>query len=114
MTVEEIIARATGGDLRDGETIIEALEKSGYVVVPKEPPRGLLISMAIRDNHAFLVTPHTFENGIITSGVNPEHRESVLSSMRQLYEEVVGTGFWSHERDAGYVESFNRAATRGK
>lgn len=79
----------------------------GYALVPVEPTRGRLISMAIRHNHAFLVNHDP--NAKWTSGVTKEHRESVLRSMRQLYEEAVGMGFYSPDREDSYVSSFEKA-----
>lgn len=120
-TVETVIARAMvwadepfeitdlGHELKQASRIIAALDAAGFSIVPKEPPPGLLISMAMRHNHAFLFAPQTVGGVRVGSGVPPEYRENVLSSMRQLHEEVVGTGFWSPGRDAGYVENFDRA-----
>ena len=90
------------------QAAISAIEQAGMAVVPVEPPRGLLVSMALRSKHDFLMAPQQLYSFTI-GGTKPEHRENVLSSMRQLHEEVVGTGFWSPDRDAGYVESFDRA-----
>lgn len=63
--------------------------------------------MAIRHDHAFLINPDP--NARWSSGVKPEHREAVLRSMKQLYEEAIGEGFYSPEREDGYVASFDKA-----
>ena len=94
--------------VRRANAALAALDAAGFVVVPKEPTKGKLISMAIRHNHAFLEPSQTI-NGMRIGGTPPEYRENVLTSMRQLHEEVVGTGFWSEDRNDGYVESFDRA-----
>lgn len=60
-------------------------ERSGdSVVVPVTPPPGLLNSMGMRHRHDFFMLPE-------------EQKDSIRRSMRQLHEEVVGTGFWNYE-----------------
>jgi len=98
---------------RIANEVLEALtsskpEQSGWKLVPKEPSRGRLISMAIRHNHAFLINPDPSATWW-SSGVKPEHRESILRNMKQLYEEAIGEGFYSPDKEAGYVTSFEKA-----
>jgi hypothetical protein len=98
---------------RIANEVLEALtagkpEQSGWKLVPKEPSRGRLISMAVRHNHAFLINPDPSATWW-SSGVKPEHRESILRNMKQLYEEAIGEGFYSPDKEAGYVTSFEKA-----
>jgi hypothetical protein len=92
-SIEAIIARALLGRTATAgaKAIIAALDAAGFVVVPKEPTKGLLTSMAIRHDHGFF------------AGYTDDEREAVLRSMRQLHEEVVGTGFYSPEREDDYL-----------
>lgn len=64
------------------------------IVLPKEPPRGLLISMALRTRHDFGLLPEA-------------EQERLIQSMRPLYEEVSGHGFW-HPDKAGFYDSLLR------
>lgn len=75
----------------------------GYALVPVKPSRGLLVSMAIRQNHAFLIDLNPDDP--LSPGVNPLFRENILASMAQLYEEAIGKGFHSPGRDHAYAES---------
>ncbi len=52
--------------------------------LPKEPPIGLLNSMAMRYRHDF---------GLLSVS----EQAAVLGTMRQLYEEVSGYGFFNWE-----------------
>ena len=87
----------------DVNLFIEELEKLGLVIVAVKPSRGLLVSMAVRWAHDFFV-PNNNSCGIST-GFSPSQRESLINSMSQLHEEVVGSGFWSIERDSDYANS---------
>lgn len=71
---------------------------SGLALLPKEPPAGLLVSMALRLNHGF---------GLC----GEDSRNAQLTSMRQVYEEVTGQGFWSPENDHRYT-AMTQAARR--
>lgn len=64
--------------------------------IPKEPPPGLLASMAMRYRHDFGIDA-TENDGPISVGVTPREREIILSQMRKLYDEVAGTGFFKWE-----------------
>ena len=67
------------------------------VSVPVEPPRELLMSMALRLDHG-LGCPGYYDQPIFGSGVGVTHAqrlESALSDMRKVYEEVTGQGFYS-------------------
>lgn len=72
--------------------------------LPEEPTPGLLMSMALRYDHA-LGCPGYYDQEIFAhSGVSHARRlECTLTTMRQLYEEVSGWGFYSTERESEYV-----------
>jgi hypothetical protein len=63
--------------------------------LPKEPPRGLLNSMALRYRHDFGIDRDP-EGGPLQCGTTPEERDAILRTMRQLYEEVAGNGFYQY------------------
>ena len=58
-------------------------------IAPREPSDGLLVSMAMRNNHGF---------GLLSESA----KASALIPMRQIHEEVVGIGFYRHDRDPKY------------
>ena len=76
---------------------------SEYISVPIEPSRGLLMSMAIRFDHG-LGIPGYYDGYLVkTPGVTHAQRlESTLITMRQLYEEVVGKGHYSTDKEEEY------------
>ena len=74
---------------------------------PTNPPKGLLISMAVRYDHSFLM-PSTFLNKTIDS------KNAVLTQMKQLYEEVSGNGFWKPENNDSYEIIFQKRINLGK
>jgi hypothetical protein len=61
--------------------------------LPKDPPAGLLISMAMRYRHDFGLRKSQ-SSGPLTCGVTDDERQAILATMRQLYEEVSGHGFY--------------------
>ena len=65
-----------------------------------EPSLGLLMSMEIRYDHALGIPGH-YDSGIYKHlGVTHQQRlENTISTMRQLWEEIAGQGFWSPEQD---------------
>lgn len=71
---------------------------------PKEPPLGLLMSMAMRYDHG-LGCPGYYDSPMFAGqGVSHAQRvESTLRTMRQLYEEVSGYGFYRPEKEADYA-----------
>lgn len=83
----------------------EALgRKGGWVMVPTVPTTGLLMSMAIRSDHG-LAIPGYYDQSFfgVERTTHAERLRSTLSQMRQLHEEVVGTGFYKPENDAEYA-----------
>lgn len=70
-------------------------QKRGQVSVPVEPPIELLRSMALRFDHA-LGVPGYYDQPMFVNGPSHQQRyDSAITVMRQLYEEVVGEGFYS-------------------
>lgn len=77
----------------------------GFVLVPVEPTPGLLMSMAIRGDHA-LGCPGYYDQEMFTAGGHVGHQrilEVAISEARKQHEEVVGTGFYTPEKEAGYA-----------
>lgn len=67
----------------------------GYVLVPIEPTDALLKSMAVRYDHGLAIDGYYDQELFAGSGISHARRlESALRTMRQLHEEVVGTGFY--------------------
>ncbi len=80
--------------------------------VPKEPPEGLLISMAVRYDHG-LGCPGYYDDSPVQLGPTHAQRlESTISTMRQLYEEVAGFGFYKPEKEASYVALRENPSTK--
>ena len=63
--------------------------------LPIEPPTHLLYSMAMRYRHDFGLARKE-EDGPLACGVTEAEREAILRTMRQLYEEVAGHGFFTY------------------
>lgn len=60
--------------------------------LPKDPPIGLLNSMALRYRHDFGLDAD--DTSPMSCGTTPAERDAILRVMRQLYEEVSGHGFY--------------------
>jgi hypothetical protein len=79
---------------------LSSLEAAGMVIVPKEPTEGLLRSMAIRYDHGLGVPGYYDQPMIAKYSVSHEQRiAGTITTMRQLHEEVVGTGFYRAKKD---------------
>ena len=61
--------------------------------LPKEPPPGLLVSMAMRYRHDFGLDAAD-DDGPISVGTTAKEREAILAQMRKFYDEVSGNGFF--------------------
>lgn len=73
-------------------------EDAPWPDLPDEPPSGLLMSMAIRFDHG-LGLPGYYDAAPFRSPGQPSHAQrldATLRTMRQLYEEVSGYGFYSN------------------
>lgn len=60
--------------------------------LPKEPPPALIESMCLRYAHDFGLDKDP--DVPLSCGWTPEGREALRRTMRQLYEEVAGHGFY--------------------
>lgn len=77
------------------------------VTIPIDPPDSLLKSMALRYNHAYGLSIGIDDSYITelrersplmgNQYLTSSERESILTTMRQLHEEVIGTGFYKYE-----------------
>ena len=79
--------------------------KAPWPDMPQEPPPGLLMSMAIRFDHG-LGVPGYYDQLLAAGAAVDRHAtrlESTLRTMRQLYEEVSGYGFYSKAKEAEYA-----------
>lgn len=70
--------------------------------LPKEPPPGLLVSMALRFDHG--LGCGGYYDALYGDGEHDKRMASTLGIMRQLYEEVSGQGFYSPEREDHYAK----------
>jgi hypothetical protein len=79
-------------------------------VLPKDPPLGLLMSMAVRSDHG-LGCPGYYDQPLLAKpGVTHAMRlEATLRNMSQIYEEVAGHGFYSPDKEPGYVDMYDAA-----
>lgn len=92
------------------EQLRAAAEAAGFVLVPKDPPPGLLMSVALRMDHA-LGCPGYYDN---LPGGHARRLERTISDARRAHEEITGAGFWSPEREAMYVAMQAEACKAGK
>lgn len=82
---------------------LKAMEEAGFVMVPVEPTDELLMSMAVRYDHALAVPGYYDQPILARPGVtHAKMLDATLTSMRQVHEEVVGTGFYSTETAPRY------------
>jgi hypothetical protein len=87
-----------------------AAQTDEYAWVPKEPPIGLLVSMAVCQDHDFGMPEKTedilnADYRIRFGKTVAEYQKDVLLKMKRLYNEVVGRGAWAPERDEFYTRS---------
>lgn len=76
--------------------------------LPKDPPPGLLMSMAMRYDHALAMRGFydQFERLGIGHGITHAQRlDGTLRQMRQIYEEVSGHGFYSPAKEDDYART---------
>jgi hypothetical protein len=67
----------------------------------KVPPRGLLLSIALRLDHS-LLAPVWFKAGSPPAEDRRRRIEMALSDARKVWEEVTGHGFWRPENNEDY------------
>lgn len=86
----------------DPDKLKDAMRAS---VLPADAPPGLLMSMAMRFDHG-LGVPGYYDSEMFQRPGQPSHAqrlEATLATMRQLYEEVSGRGFYRAALEAEYV-----------
>lgn len=72
--------------------------------LPKEPPIGLLMSMALRLDHGLGCPGYYDQEFLAMPGVSHARRvEVALENMRKVYEEIVGEGFYRPELEHNYA-----------
>jgi hypothetical protein len=76
---------------RDALDVVKEEIMSSFPL-PKEPPLGLLESMATRMRHDFGLDAD--DTSPMSSGFTEREREVLLNDMRKIYEEVSGHGFY--------------------
>lgn len=109
-----VIGNAQFGFARSREAFERALEEGGFVVVPKEPGPGVLMSMALRADHGLGCPGYYDQPMTATPGVTHARRlEVALEEARRQYEEVVGTGFYRPEREEEYRAMIAAAPSPG-
>lgn len=75
-----------------------AIIMEGKVLIPFEPTEALLESMAVRYDHG-LGCPGYYDQPMFKSDTSHQERlESTIRTMRQIHEEVVGAGFYKHDK----------------
>lgn len=82
------------------------LKERGYVIVPQKPTLGLLMSMAIRGDHA-LGVPGYYDQALFGDpqpGTHQLRLDAAFAEAKKLYEEIVGEGFYHPEREDRYIE----------
>ncbi len=82
----------------------------GSVKIPEEPSEGILMSMAMRYDHA-LGFPGFYDQDLTrTPGVTHAQRlASALTTMRKLYEEVARRGFYQDDKECFYASTAQAA-----
>lgn len=98
-TVEEVALEL----LAENEALRK--EREGKVLVSVAPSDGLLMSMAIRSDHALGCPGYYDQKGLGRPNNGVSHArmlECALGDMRKLHEEVVGAGFYSPEKESDY------------
>jgi hypothetical protein len=80
----------------------EAIGPDDQALVSRTPTDGLLMSMAIRYDHG-LGIPGYYDQPMFEGITHKQRLESTLRIMRQIHEEVVGTGFYNPAREEFYV-----------
>ena len=80
------------------------------VTIPTTPPDGLLMSMALRTDHA-LGCPGYYDQ--FEEGLHAKKLRAALDDMRRVYEEIVGGGFYSADQEA-YYQAMLSSSSQGE
>jgi hypothetical protein len=78
--------------------IIESIRNGDMCVIPKVPTIGILMSMALRRDHALGCPGYYDQFGQSHSRMV----EVALEDTKKQYEEIVGTGFYHADREDYY------------
>ena len=72
--------------------------------LPKTPPPGLLMSMAVRYDHG-LGCPGYYDQPLLARNglTHADRLKLALQNMAKIYEEVSGYGFYKPDKEDGYV-----------
>ena len=85
-------------------------------LLPKNPPIGLLMSMAMRHDHA-IGAPGYYDQPIFSRQRGLiSHRDRVnltIQEMGKLYEEVAGHGFYRPSREKEYAKRLEECRRTG-
>lgn len=85
------------------------------VTIPVKPTDGLLMSMAIRYDHALGCDGYYDHPLFADSGITHKERlDGAIRRMRQLHEEVVGAGFYRPEKESDYAAMKTAAPSDGR
>lgn len=87
------------------EAALQANQPVGHVLVPVEPTPGLLMSMAMRADHA-LGCPGYYDQLMFKVPGHVDHQrmlDAAIADARKQHQEVVGTGFYAPEREGHYA-----------
>lgn len=101
--IHEILQQLDEGDelQRQAADLIRNLSgevPKEFILVSQKPTEELLVSMATRTRHDFLL-PSDPNNPF---SMSDQARQSILSDMEQLHEEVVGRGFFKPSNASFY------------
>jgi hypothetical protein len=89
--------RITRGRAVRISTILKRGGEGKMFKLSKEPPDGLLMSMAVRYDHGLGIPGYYDQFQFLNYGVTHEQRlKATLVTMRQLYDEVAGYGFFKY------------------
>lgn len=79
-------------------------DEPATVTIPAEPPKALLMSMALRLDHG-LGCPGYYDTALLGGqpGVHAMRIEAAMRDMGKVYEEVVGRGFYCEKRAEWYL-----------
>ena len=90
---DQLLSAGNAEQVREIDWVIAEATDGKFSLVPTTPTKELLNSMGLRYRHDFGLDRQEDSN-MLTCGVTDEERESIRTTMRQLHEEVVGTGFY--------------------
>jgi hypothetical protein len=125
-TIEDIVAGLIAGTYTAQQAIAwlykhkelsaeqSALAALSGVRVPVEPTDGLLMSIAMRFDHA-IAMPGFYDQQMLGGkpGDHARRLSSLIADARRAHEEIVGKGFYAPEREDDYKASL-LAASQGE